>query len=281
MATWETRRGKPVIYDFEVAGEKGAQLTFSDAAILSGALYAGDDTAPLATLAPVWLDAGAALARVAIPGAATADLEPSVYQALFDVDALDGLGPVPAFEAFLRVLASPGTAPAPAGYCTLADLSAIVPWIGQALTEGEDQAGFAEQIGLAAKDLDRVVVALYERRLIELDRLGAPVADAWVLDAAVPYYGYFYGDTTWIDTQVAALRAALAAGRLVVDDDTRAIAARISLAYILMPMIGKDNAGTSFQALARGYRRAANSLLLSWTPRLAPATAGGPVLVIR
>lgn len=272
MATWETRRGKPVTYDFEVAGEGGAALSYADTAILSGALYAGDDTAPLATLAPYWIEAGSALGRVAIPGPATAGLEPSVYQVLIDVDALDGQGPVPAFEAFLRVLAAPGIAAAPVGYCTLSDLAAIVPWIGQALTEGEDQAGFAEQIGLARQDLDRVAVFRYERGLAELGRLGAPVDAAWILDPAALY----------ADAQAAALRVALAAGRLIVDDDTRAIAARLTLGHILTPMIGKDPSGTtSFQALGRSYRRQANGLLLTWTPRLAPAVAGGPVLVIR
>ncbi len=150
--------------------------TYDGTEPLSLALWAGEDQAaaslPGSTVA--WLSAAAGTVTLRLAQADTATLAEGAYR--LRVRMTDGSDLVDCYEARLTVTAAPGTATAPAVYCSYREVQDVLAgWVGQ-LQDDSDLAGYLDARAEARREFDRLLQRHYRgdrtwRRQTTLDHL--------------------------------------------------------------------------------------------------------------
>lgn len=242
MDTWQITRGIGATWRITVCDGDGLPVTtFTGTEALAGSVRPGRSTAPVATLAPIWVNPSQGTIDVAIPALATAALAAGTY--LVQVALADATADL--FEGQLEVGYGPGTEVLPPVYCSFDDLLDYASWIEKLRTD-RDLTGFARQRGRARSWLDDILVSLWKPANMA-PQVGQPGYGAWSMGLTtdpVP--------SKW-------LRDQLAADGLIVRDQTIEIVAKRAIYLIGMPQVAKLDEPE--QRLARDYGREAEQLV--------------------
>lgn len=215
---------------------------------LSVLLWAGEDQAAITPgLEVAWDEEGDdetgpfERAILTVPGASTLALAPGPYDYL--VEVVVGGEAAPACKGSIEVIGRPGAAAGPYTLTTYRMMRSLYPGIQDMRDEEADLAGFARQRSLATAEFLRLIIERYN------PRPGYNLRRSATFD---PVHGYEAQDKATAPPTVAQLRAALAAGGLVVDppDDeiVGLIVARLAVFYVL------DRQGASYVQDAQGMR---------------------------
>jgi hypothetical protein len=157
MDTEPVLQGADLVRVITLLDRAGDPVTsYTGAAVLVATLWPGDDQAAATTLDATWVDPTEGTVRLALTAAQSAALDPGAYPVRLEITE-SGLT-ASAVVIVIEVLAAPGSAVAPPVYGTYQDMRSVVPWIHELRTD-EDQAGFAEQRGVAREWLDSVLLA--------------------------------------------------------------------------------------------------------------------------
>ena len=191
--------------------------------------------------ATTWSDHAAGTVAIAITSAETTGLDPGRYQLLTRVTA--GVADsVDAYACVIDVLPFAGSAAAPRTYC---DYDALLrfgrSWLRQ-LQTGDDEAGFAEQLGRARSWIEDLAHAHFR------------VASMTMVDCGRSFGPRISGArSTWLQEQFDA-------EALIVTDQVREAAAKKALAYICEGQVGLGLTAGQYARLARMYHSQADYL---------------------
>jgi hypothetical protein len=144
-----------------VADGRGKPITnaYTGSEVFVGAVWAGDDRAPLITFTPTWLVPAQATYDLRISPAQTATLEVGTYA--LNVKFADGSGEV--LRALLEILPSPGTAAPLFSYITYQQMMVFSQGQVERLQDAvSDETGFAEQRNQASQEFDSWVLSRYQ-----------------------------------------------------------------------------------------------------------------------
>ena len=238
---------------------------------LSATIWAGDDQPPLATEAVAVTLASAGLVLLKVAAADTLTIgSAGTYSVRVAYTTPDG-HTLEGWRGNLQLVASPGSAAAPAVYCSRADMAEVAAWIDRMQDLAQDQAGFAAQRAQARQMVDEAVLSRARAVLDDQGRRHAPVLG---LPPFVPTTGVdsgpWWGPSLYPDldaqAQLDALAATLAAGTLAaqtlaVDARLRRVAALLAVSIVCRQQLGEAAADTSYQMLARTYRSMAMAQL--------------------
>jgi hypothetical protein len=156
MAQITTSAGTDADFEITLLDADGNRVTtYTAEDSLSGEIWAGDDQAVLLLPSVSWIDPAQGTIRLTIVGSQTALISPARYRVRIRINTTDDRV-IDAWESWLEITASPGSATAPKVYCTYNDLVLVAPWLATEQTVN-DQAGFAEQRGLAREWLDSII----------------------------------------------------------------------------------------------------------------------------
>jgi hypothetical protein len=274
-------------YPRELSGVQGASLAghFTGTETFLARIWPGGTYPTLATLTASW-DATVAgnpatLARpillITVPASAIAALEEGTYQ--YEVIADPGTVDELLDRGQIKLVDSAGATAVPRTYCSLRDMVAECAWIEDA--EGLQDAraaNFLRERASASRWLERQAMARWSRAMEDQGSRHAAVA---ALAAIVPTSGIdagpAWGDSSIPDATHRAAESAFAAlldsAGLMVDappdrDGLRRAAALYSLFEALDDQVGKDAAGSSFQAQAAKFRSRAVGMLRGVTLRV-------------
>ncbi len=278
-------------YEIELSG--GGQSPASLAGVFSGdetfavRLWTGDDQPNLATLTARWATSADAPADqptrydgnptdlstpyviLSVPASAIGDLPPALYrlQVLINPET----DAVLAYQGLIELTAAPGTAEAPAVYCTFDDVRKVAPWIGQLITQDTSlQSDLAEQRALARSRIDDAIVAAY-RPFAGRGRGG----NSYLLATTVGTYES--GPSKWLRDQLADGLLMTAGSRGL---RLREIAARLTVSIACEGQLGKASDETPFQKLGRYNARKAEALMGGWVAEIDLNADGSPDLAI-
>lgn len=285
METLEARQGADVAYRIQLRGEDGLPLAgvYAGTEPLSVRVWAGGEQAalPLASTAASWADATDGTITLAIGRADTAAIDPGLYWLL--VRIADGADTVDAYEARLLVEPEPGTDGPLPSYCTMDDVRVLAPWIDQLVSDSPLlHADLGAQRRQAREDIDDLVLRR-ARTILDDQRLRhapiawvAPLVPADGVDAGPGWGPSIYPDTS-LQAQLEAIRAHLAADRLVRDGRLVQAAAQLTIACVCAPQLGDGPGETPFQVIARRFEAAARGQLRGWIARIDPTGTGTPI----
>ena len=181
-----------------------------------------------------WVTPAAALISIVFPAADSAGLAAGRYQLLTRV-AVGMADPVDAYGCTLDVLQGPGTEAAIPTYCAYSDLLRYGrSWLRQ-LQTGDDEAGFAEQLGRGRTWIEDLAHAHYR------------VASMTMVVGSQAFGPRRSGArSTWLQEQ-------LDANTLIVTDQVREASAKKALAYVCEGQIGTGDSAAAYARLARMY----------------------------
>jgi hypothetical protein len=180
------------------------------------------------------------LVDILITAAQTAALSLGRYQIYSTITA--GGDPQPILIATLDIVATPGSTPAPKTYCGYSDLLKYGrAWLRQ-LQTGDDEAGFAEQLGRARSWIEDLAHAHYR------------VAAMTMVIGSQAFGPRRSGArSTWLQDQ-------LDADTLIVTNQIREAAAKKALAFICEGQVGPTESAAPYARLARMYHSQADYL---------------------
>ncbi len=283
METVTVRQGTALSLTITLANADGP-LAYVGTEALQAIVWAGDDQSALATLTPTWLDAAAGTVSLTIPAATTTSLDPAAYT--ISLTVVSASVKYEGWRAWLRIESGPGSADAPAVWCSYDDMLRFASWLDQ--IQGEtDTAGFAEQRARAtewaieqgmsrARDM---LESQYERHAPRY----ANTTNTWVIPTSGVDLGPQWGRSSYIEPQMLD---DLNTWRdrfddtdvVVVDSRMKEIVARYAIAMACDQQIG-EMAKTSYQELAARYRRKAIQLMAGYSWRfLTPSDTNHPEL---
>ena len=184
--------------------------------------------------ATAWVDHTTGSIAITIPSADSTALSPGRYQVRTQVQAGSD-DPVDGYGCTLDILQAPGTETAPTTYCAYSDLLRYGrSWLRQ-LQTGDDEAGFAEQLGRARSWIEDLAHAHY--RVAGMTMVVGSQACGPRRSGA---------RSTWLEEQ-------LAEDTLILTDQIREAAAKKALAFICEGQIGTGERSTAYAGLARMY----------------------------
>jgi hypothetical protein len=227
------------IQSFVVDQAGNVVTTYDGTETLATLVWPGGAQPTAYTPATTWVTPAAGLIAIAFPAADSAALSAGRYQVLTRVTA-GSADPVDAYGCTLDVLQAPGTETPPTTYGTYQDLLRYGrSWLRQ-LQTGDDEAGFAEQLGRAR---------------------------SWIEDLAHAHYRVA-GMTMVVGSQACGPRRSgarsewliqeLAADTLIVTDQVAEAAAKKALAFICEGQIGVGERSDAYAGLARMYHSQAD-----------------------
>ena len=221
-------RGSALTIDVTLRDSGGAVIASYDGSqVLTTTVWPGGNRAASFTPTTTWTDPSQGTIAIGIAAAQTGALEPGRYQLLTRLDDAGML--IDAYSCTLDVGASAGTGPAPKTYCDYSWLLRFGrSWLRQ-LQTGDDEAGFAEQLGRAR---------------------------SWIEDLGHAHYrGRWQGGgrSTWLQDRFDA-------DALMVNDLIREAAAKKALAFICEGQVGTSEGSVAYARLARMYHAQADYL---------------------
>jgi hypothetical protein len=214
--------------------------TYTGSETLAASVWPGDDRAALFSPTVAWLDPDARTMSLSWAGSDTSGLAPGRYR--LELRITSGGATTKLDVAAVDLLATPGSATAPAAYCTFDDLRVEAgSWVESLQADVSTQAGFAEERGRAREEFDRLVQAHYGGEAF----------------SGIGWPGYTggpttFGRSTWLADQ-------LDADALIVTPDVRRWNALWTLYLVCRRQIGVK-ADSPYQAMAAGYRAEAEAL---------------------
>jgi hypothetical protein len=249
VETWHYAQGSSISRTVTINDENGDPVQgYSGGEALAGAVWAGDDQAPLFTFIPTWNTPVAATVNVVVSGTHTAALTPANYRLRFTVNGGD------AFESVLEITWAPGTATPRPTYITIRDLRAEADWIDELQNTEQHQAGFADQCADARDWLDENILRNYRAGFVSLLGYHGLALDAW-----------FTGGNRRSQLTNYQLRNWLAQNLLMTTPRIKKVCTLFALAQICKQKISQ---GGKWIALAAMYRHQCNQLLVSTTAEL-------------
>ena len=215
--------------------------TYTGAEALTTVVWPGGAQAVSCSPVTTWVTPAAGLIAIAITAADSLALTGGRYEVLTTVTPM-GHDPVDGYGCTVDVLVAPGSDPAPTTYTTLDDLLRYGrSWLRQ-LQTGDDEAGFAEQLGRARSWIEDLAHAHYR------------VAGMTMVVGSQAFGPRRSGArSTWLEDE-------LAANTLIVTDQIRECAAKKALAFICEGQIGTGNSAVAYARLARMYHSQADYL---------------------
>jgi hypothetical protein len=254
MDTWTTPQGYPINPLITINDGSGNAIPYTGTETLGGAIWAGDNQYPLATLTPSWATPSAGTAYVPIPASATSGLAPGQYRV--QVTVADGTGTHPAYEAVLVVAWSPGStpiAPRPT-YIDVTDLRAVCRWIEDLQDPEQSQAGFATECADARDWFDECCLRNYTGGFVSLMGYHDLALNAWFGGGARKTVA----GNIWLKEQ-------LAANNLIVAPRIKRVNALYAVSQILQQNLNKSK---DYLRLAAMYRHQCYQLLVSTTAEI-------------
>lgn len=239
MDNWQVAQGSTATFTITINDGAGVPVSYAGTEALAGAVWAGDDQAPLFALAPAWATPASGTATVAVPGASTAALAVGTYRVRVTVDGAD------AFYATLELGYSPGTAVAPPTYNTYQDMLDLAPWVAQVQQLDADEAGFLAARARARCEIDDAIVASYRGSSIGLFGTQSLAAMDWA-----------GGGPRRTTRPSQVIRSYLQSDFLMCGRDPSALAYRPKVAkmaaYRAISIVGLKQAGLNQQHAAQG-----------------------------
>jgi hypothetical protein len=283
METVTVRQGTARSLTITLANSAGP-LAYVGTETLEAIVWAGDDMAALATLAPTWLDASAGTVSLAIPAATTTALDPQAYT--ISLTVVSAGVTYEGWRAWLRIESGPGTADPAAVWCSYDDMLRFASWLDQIQGES-DTAGFAEQRARATEwaieqGMSRARDMLESQYQRHAARYNTSTI-TWVIPDSGVDLGPQWGRSSYVEPQMLvdfnAWRARFDdTDIVVVDSRMKEIVARYAIAMACDQQIGEQGK-TSYQELAARFRNRAIQLMAGHSWRfLTPGDANHPEL---
>jgi len=233
-------------YSLTLNGFQNSSLAgyFTGSETFQATLSTGDDQATSVTLTAAWdaavtgnpASASNPVIKLTVPASVIAGLATGIYW--YQVVINPGTDNLEAARGRISLRVVTGNATALPTYCTVTDLTRVVPWIASLMSD-EDQTGFAEQRNSAR--------VWFENILFAHDRGQAERA-------------YFEGGwTTPVMGRSVWLQQQLDAGKLMLRPDVVRANALYALGEVLESQIGTRD-GTPYQSLAGYYRGQAEAI---------------------
>lgn len=283
METVTVRQGTALSLTITLANSAGP-LAYVGTETLEAIVWAGDDQSALATLTPTWADATAGEVSLTIPAATTAALDPAAYT--ISLTVVSASVKYEGWRAWLRVESGPGSADAPAVWCSYDDMLRFASWLDQIQGES-DTAGFAEQRARATEWAIEQGMSRARDMLESQYQRHAPryanTTPSWVIPTDGTDLGPWWGRSSYIEPQMLVdldtWRDRFAdTDIVVVDSRMKEIVAKYAISLACDQQIG-EMAKTSYQELAARYRRKAIQLMAGYSWRfLTPSDTDHPEL---
>lgn len=283
METVTVRQGTALSLTITLANADGP-LAYVGTETLQAIVWAGDDQSALATLTPTWLDATAGTVSLTIPAATTTSLDPAAYT--ISLTVVSASVKYEGWRAWLRIESGPGSADAPAVWCSYDDMLRFASWLDQIQGES-DTAGFAEQRARATEwAIEQGMSRARDMLELQFQRHAARYNTntlTWVIPDSGVDLGPQWGRSSYIEPQMlddlTTWRSRFDDTTcVVVDSRMKEIVARYAIAMACDQQIG-EMAKTSYQELAARFRRKAIQLMAGYTWEfLTPADTNHPKL---
>ena len=235
---WQVDVGLDDKFNVEIIGGNNQPIAFVGDEALIVQCWQGDDTAATGGLVSAsWTGGNPTAGRcvLTIAGSATAGLAPDFYRLRLLVVYTDG-SRYKAWDGWLSLGDSPGSALPPATYCTLQDLlDHGGDWVFGHMTE-TGRTSFMADRSRARAELDKVILARARPDTLSTENLRRAGFGDWAPEQPNAY-----------------LKGLLDADQLIVDQDVRSATAYLSLAFICerAQTWGTDDV---FHTRARYYR---------------------------
>jgi hypothetical protein len=239
---YQVKQGSAVTIQAVINDQNGNPVVgYTGSETLATKLWPGGALAVSYSPATTWVTPASALIQIAIPAADSTGLPTGRYQLATTVTVGAG-DPVDGYGCTLDVLQGPGTEPAPTTYCAYSDLLRYGrSWLRQ-LQTGDDEAGFAEQLGRARSWIEDLAHAHYR------------VAAMTMVVGSQAFGPRRSGARSdWLEDQ-------LASNYLMVTDQIREAAAKKALSFICEGQVGTSENSSAYSRLARMYRSEADYL---------------------
>jgi hypothetical protein len=231
---------------------------FTLASGLSAVIWAGDDTAVLATPAVSWLNPAVGTIKLTISAGNLAPTEPGTYHLV--VKITDDARVFTAFDGYIAVDPAPGVASAGPVYCDFRDMLTYYAAVGQ-LQAASDQAGFAEARARARTWFDNAIL----RRYVPSNQFASTVG------FGPPFYGVQQGVGGSVAGRAGRskwLRDQLAANLLMVTDTVKEINAKKAISIVCGAQIGSDGKRTGYQDVGDRFSYQAEHLMFGYAAEL-------------
>jgi hypothetical protein len=237
---YQVSQGSALTIQSAVVDQAGNVVTtYTGSETLTTIVWPGGSQPSSYSPATSWVTPSAGLISILIPAADSTTLVAGRYQVLARVTA-SGHDPVDGYGCTLDVLQGPGIEPAPTTYCAYSDLLRYGrSWLRQ-LQTGDDEAGFAEQLGRGRSWIEDLAHAHYR------------VAAMTMVVGSQAFGPRRSGArSTWLEDM-------LASNYLLLTDQIKEACAKKTLAYICEGQIGgKDG---KYAGLAKMYHSQADYL---------------------
>lgn len=253
----EQRVGEVVTWSITLHRADGGALEYTEDDAFTCQVWAGDDAESALTPSVTWETAPNVVA-VEIDAAT---LSRGEYQC-----RITDSGDADVAWWTLRVLPAPGTADAPATYCSFDDLLLYAPWLAELASADSDQGGFVEQRGRARQWIDAAIQRRW--RPPAYGPISLSATTVWLGTPSDPT-----GPSTW-------LQDLLDDDGLVVSAAIREAAAKFAVSLVCGAQLGDARAGTSYGSLAVRYHAEAEAALASTSVQIDVDDDGDPDLVI-
>lgn len=256
-----------------------AVTTWTSAATLAVRAWPGGSFATAFTPTAAWVDATAGTLTLSIGAGDTTAIAPGLYELAL---AIEG-GPERPIGT-IRLTPGPGTDAEPPTYCSLLDLTALVPWIEDAEDLGPGLSyglatNFLKQRADARTWLDGEVMARARKALTSQQRyrwgdgagwFGGWYSSGYAAGSPLAAAGPSTRPDTFLEDALALVKTALDADGLMLDAapgcavSGRRIAASYALYLALRHLPGGSKDGMLYRELATEFRKDARNLLLGW-----------------
>lgn len=231
---------------------------YDDTDVLSAAVWAGGDQAPIFAPTASWEDSAGAAVTLTITAAQmqAAGIVPGTYRVDVTVtDVTDG-EPSLGWSGPLEVEAAPGSAAIPSTYATASDVLAVAPGIDR-LQAANDLAGFLAQRHEARTRTETRILNRYRpqpgrsRRMMNAAHTGTG-----------PYMVFAPSSDGSPAPTPAAVQVWLSTNRLVVTDEIRLYNAYLAAALVYEDQISvtSGQGASTYAALAKQYHEHAETL---------------------
>jgi hypothetical protein len=148
-------------YQITLQDDQGKTITtFTGGEPLTAVLWPGENLPVSATLAASWITPASGTVKLTISAAAIAGMTAGIYRVRVDINVSGRIFPV--FNGTIELEASPGTATAPAVYCSLQDMLDHASWLEDLQDQTAHLAGFAKQRGMARDWMDNIILRSYQ-----------------------------------------------------------------------------------------------------------------------
>jgi hypothetical protein len=218
----------------------------------------GDTRAAAFVGAATWDDAATGSVSIVFTPTVTAAATPCVYRIYLTVTA----GSVVDRHqiALLRVLPTPGATAVSGTYCSFDDVLRFAPYVMDLIGSYPDmQSDLAEHRARARSWLDDAILSAYRPE---------QTGDWWGFDGNTIVRSGSGWNTRGDVPPDMTMRGYLDDDMLVVRDKTKEITARMTLFYLMEPMLGGPNDKHTYHGLATYHRKMACSLLAGYVAEI-------------